>query len=101
MVELPGFKVDQAKFGMGAGLWYDTCFVWHGVELMAGGAAPDLRRSALLKDAAAWQKVVMDGVLAPNGMISFAPYLKPEESEGVRAYLIQEARTLLKAESGK
>jgi hypothetical protein len=34
-------------------------------------------------------------------MISFAPYLKPEESEGIRAYLIQEARTLLKAESGK
>jgi quinohemoprotein ethanol dehydrogenase len=55
----------------------------------------------LLKAAAAWQKVVMDGVLAPNGMISFAPYLKPEESEGIRAYLIQEARTLLKAESGK
>ncbi len=88
------FTPEQVASGSRAYMTY--CTICHG-----GPINPDLRRSALLKDAAAWQKVVMDGVLAPNGMISFAPYLKPEESEGVRAYLIQEARTLLKAESGK
>jgi hypothetical protein len=54
----------------------------------------------LLREKAAWQKVVMDGVLSQNGMISFRPYLKPEEAEGLRAYLNQEAKALLKGEPG-
>jgi len=75
--------------------YYTYCVICHG-----GPVNPDLRRSRLLKEKDAWQKVVIDGVLSPNGMISFAPYLKPEEAEGIRAYLNQEAKALLKAEGG-
>jgi hypothetical protein len=31
-------------------------------------------------------------------MASFAAYLKPEEAEGIRAYINQEAKALLQAE---
>ena len=72
------------------------CTICHG-----GPVNPDLRRSRLLTDKDAWQKVVMDGVLAPRGMASFAAYLKPEEAEGIRAYVNQQAKALLAAEGGK
>ena len=49
----------------------------------------------------AWQKVVIDGVLSPTGMAGFADYLKPEEAEGIRAYLNQQAKALLQAEGAK
>jgi hypothetical protein len=34
-------------------------------------------------------------------MASFKAYLKPEEAEGLRAYLNQRAKELLKEESGQ
>ena len=73
-----------------------SCTICHN-----GPVNPDLLRSKLLKEKAAWQTVVIDGALSPNGMASFAPYLKREESEGIRAYLNQEAKALLQAEGSR
>ncbi len=72
------------------------CTICHG-----GPVNPDLRRSRLLKEKDAWRTVVIDGALSPNGMASFAAYLKPEEAEGIRAYLNQEAKALLQAEGSR
>jgi PQQ-dependent dehydrogenase (methanol/ethanol family) len=85
-----------AQIATGNKFYFTYCTICHG-----GPVNPDLRRSALLKEKDAWQKVVIDGVLSPNGMADFAAYMKPEEAEGIRAYLNQEAKALLKAEGGK
>ena len=84
-----------AQIATGNKYYFMYCTICHG-----GPVNPDLRRSAFLREKSAWQTVVIGGALAPNGMASFASYLKPEEAEGVRAYLNQQAKALLKAEGG-
>jgi quinohemoprotein ethanol dehydrogenase len=85
-----------AQIATGNKFYFTYCTICHG-----GPVNPDLRRSAMLKEKDAWQKVVIDGVLSPNGMADFAAYLKPDEAEDIRAYLNQEAKALLKAEGGQ
>ena len=96
MVDVPGFKVDQARYGMGAGLWYDTCFVCHGIELMAGGAAPDLRRSAVAADLEQLTAVVRNGSLRSKGMPDYPEYT-PEQIEALQHYIRQTTNTALSA----
>jgi quinohemoprotein ethanol dehydrogenase len=88
-------RFTSAQIATGNKFYFTYCTICHG-----GPVNPDLRRSTLLKDKDAWQKVVIDGVLSQNGMAGFAAYLRPEEAEGIRAYLNQEARALLQAEGG-
>jgi PQQ-dependent dehydrogenase (methanol/ethanol family) len=85
-----------AQIATGQKYYFQFCQICHG-----GPVNPDLRRSALLTDKDAWQQVVIGGALAQNGMASFKAYLKPEEAEGLRAYLNQRAKELLKEESGQ
>ena len=84
-----------AQIATGNKFYFTYCTICHG-----GPVNPDLRRSLMLKDKDAWQKVVTDGVLSQNGMAGFAAYLSPEDAEGIRAYLNQQARALLQAEGG-
>ena len=58
-----------------------------------------MRRSALLQSREAFRNVVIGGALSQNGMASFAAYLKPEEAEGIRAYLNGQAKALLDSEA--
>jgi quinohemoprotein ethanol dehydrogenase len=67
------------------------CLVCHGPGAVGTGVLPDLRKSASIADAALFKSVVIDGVLASNGMASFKPVLTAEEVEGIRAYLISRA----------
>jgi hypothetical protein len=53
---------------------------------------PDLRWSPITANAEAWNSVVREGALAENGMVSFAEYLTPQETEAIRAYVISQAR---------
>jgi len=52
---------------------------------------PDLRYSATIRDAGAWKAIVLDGAMIKNGMISFSQYLKQDDVETIRAYVIQRA----------
>ena len=67
------------------------CFVCHGATAVSGGVLPDLRLSLFIRDTEAFRSVVIDGVLAQNGMVSFAENLSKEEAEAVRAYIIRRA----------
>jgi len=51
----------------------------------------DLRYSAMLGSPEAYRAVVLDGVLMRNGMISFSDFLKPDDVEAIRAYVIEQA----------
>jgi quinohemoprotein ethanol dehydrogenase len=59
--------------------------------MMAGGAAPDLRKSAVPMDAETFTSVVRDGALMARGMGSFAQ-LTDAELEGLRHFIRQRAR---------
>ncbi len=43
----------------------------------------------------------MDGVLAQNGMVSFAEYLNPEDAEAIRAYIVSAALNDMKERAAK
>jgi quinohemoprotein ethanol dehydrogenase len=83
----PDYKADpkrsQAGFMLFAGR---ACLVCHGWNAVAGGAAPDLRYSPVIADAATFKAVVRDGGLKMNGMPPF-PQFTDEELETLRFYL--------------
>ena len=68
LIDDPRFQVDAAKAAIGAQVFYGDCFVCHGEQLRAGGAAPDLRKSRLPLDLNALAAVVKDGALRARGM---------------------------------
>ncbi|MBO9575700.1 MAG: PQQ-dependent dehydrogenase, methanol/ethanol family [Sphingobium sp.] len=86
-------RFTPAQVATGAKFYVTYCTICHG-----GPVNPDLRRSALLKDKDAFRSVVIGGALAQNGMASFAAYMKPEDAEGIRAYLNGQAKALLETE---
>ena len=76
-----------------------NCLVCHGPFAVSSGVLPDLRWSPITANAEAWNSVVQEGVLAQNGMVSFADYLSPEATEAIRAYVVSQARADMKQRS--
>jgi quinohemoprotein ethanol dehydrogenase len=78
---------------------YDLyCARCHGYDTQSANVIPDLRRSPMLTDPDAWRTVVLDGVLADRGMVSWSKYLSADDAEAVRAYVGEQARTLQQQE---
>jgi PQQ-dependent dehydrogenase (methanol/ethanol family) len=78
----------------GAAVFEATCMLCHG-DRQARATFPDLTRSQALTDQALFDSIVRDGVLAANGMASFADRLSAEDTTALRAYLISKAQTAL------
>jgi PQQ-dependent dehydrogenase (methanol/ethanol family) len=87
----PERKADQATEHKGFGLYQDICMGCHGLNAVSGLIIPDLRGSAWLHDPEGWNSVVREGLLSKNGMASFGEQLSREESDAIRAYVIQQA----------
>ena len=87
----PKRTADAEAEQEGFALYQDLCMGCHGLNAVSGLLVPDLRGSGWLHDAGGWDKVVREGLLANNGMASFADYLDREQSEAIRAYVIREA----------
>jgi quinohemoprotein ethanol dehydrogenase len=87
----PGYKVDAAKAKEGEHE-YARCTLCHGMGVVAGGIAPDLRASPVLLSAEAFAHVVRDGALAPRGMPQFAE-LTDEQLDALRQFVRQKARS--------
>lgn len=82
-------KPEQAAAGMSP--YQNSCSVCHGDAAIAGGLNPDLRHSAILGDPKMWQKVIHDGALSQNGMVSWKTQYTPEQIENIRQYVIRRA----------
>ncbi|HKP64436.1 MAG TPA: PQQ-dependent dehydrogenase, methanol/ethanol family [Polyangiales bacterium] len=88
----PARGSDPKIAAAGSALFGAKCSVCHGnAAVSAGKVIPDLRFSKALGDAASWKKIVIDGALENNGMVSFASIMKPEDAEAIRAYVISRA----------
>jgi quinohemoprotein ethanol dehydrogenase len=98
LVDDAGFRVEPALAQQGAALYARRCQLCHGPALAAGGAAPDLRRSAIPLDHAALDGVVREGVLRDNGMPQFAE-LSSSDMTALQHYIRQTTRAAIAAEN--
>ena len=84
-----------AQIAEGEGEYLAFCSICH-----SGPVNPDLFRSPMAASREAWHAVVYEGVLADNGMISFAPWITAEQSEAIRAYVLDQASARAKQQEG-
>ena len=82
----PDYKPDQARWMKGMITFATKCTNCHGMEAIAGGAAPDLRVSPVAQSAEAFTAIVHDGLLLSRGMPRFAE-ITPAQIEDIRFYL--------------
>jgi quinohemoprotein ethanol dehydrogenase len=80
---------DQHQLGMQR--FAESCHFCHGAFAVSGGVVPDLRWSAISANEQAWDQVVREGALEKQGMVSFAENLTKEDTDAIRAYVIQQA----------
>jgi quinohemoprotein ethanol dehydrogenase len=82
----PDYHSNDAQALQGARVFGMHCFVCHGMNAAAAGAAPDLRASSVPLSAEAFRRIVHDGALVPNGMPRFEE-LSDTELDDARQYL--------------
>jgi quinohemoprotein ethanol dehydrogenase len=89
---LPGVQgIDELLAAKGKLLFVARCATCHGGDVISGGAAPDLRASAVPTSAEAFSHVVRDGGLEAAGMPRFGE-LSGDDAEAIRAYIRQRAQ---------
>jgi quinohemoprotein ethanol dehydrogenase len=81
----------------GARLYAAHCARCHGFDAVGANVIPDLRRSPMLTDAKAWHAVVIEGLRAERGMISWSRFITAGQAESIRKYLGERARALAQA----
>jgi quinohemoprotein ethanol dehydrogenase len=80
-----------ADIAAGGVLFGANCASCHGNAPRA--PVPDLRRSAVIRDAASFQSVVRGGALQPRGMPAWDDLLSEAQVEQIRAHLVAVARS--------
>jgi len=91
LVDDPDFVIDEKLVDLGADLYPVHCSTCHGPGAVAGGAAPDLRRSGVPVDDTTFRQVVAEGMLVRQGMPKFGT-LSPQDLEALRHYIRYQAR---------
>lgn len=85
---------STATIEQGRALYQRYCGACHGDVVVSGGVLPDLRYSSTLANDQ-WFHIVLDGMLAPNGMVSFSKELSRKDAADIRAYVIFRANESL------
>jgi len=84
----------------GEELYQRYCSGCHGDVAVSGGVLPDLRYSGALGNDQ-WFQIVLDGMLQPNGMVSFARELSKKDASSVRDYVIFRANESLREKASR
>ena len=92
MFNPPESTASAETIKLGHTTYQDVCMGCHGLNAVSGLLVPDLRGSGFLWDAQGWEAVVRGGQLKDRGMASFADNLSTEQSEAIRAYVIEQAK---------
>ncbi len=79
-------RFAPAQISEGEAQYFAFCTICHN-----GPVNPDLTRSPVAANEEAWRAVVMDGILADRGMISFKPWIDAAQAEAIRGYVLAEA----------
>lgn len=103
VLDPPAVTANAATIAEGDRQYALRCAVCHGYRAVSTGNQPDLRYSPFIADPDNWRSVVLDGLLANAGMVSFSKVLDHDQTEAIRQYLIakaQEQRARIKGEKG-
>lgn len=95
----PAQFADAKTIELGRQIYHRSCYGCHGYGAMSGGVLPDLRYSGTLGNKDAWDSVVLDGILADRGMVSFRADYTATQVDAIRAYVIDQAHVSAKAGS--
>jgi quinohemoprotein ethanol dehydrogenase len=90
------FRADGASAKRGEKFYAQYCAVCHGVAVIAGGHAPDLRASAVPLSAEAFKTIVQGGSLTHNGMPRFEEF-SDDQLNDLREYIRTAARDAAQA----
>jgi len=90
----PNVRLNAKAGGSGGTAFATHCAGCHGPDAAAGGAAPDLRSSAVILSEAAFREIVQGGALVQRGMPRFEE-MTDDELEGIRDYLRSKANELV------
>jgi alcohol dehydrogenase (cytochrome c)/quinohemoprotein ethanol dehydrogenase len=80
---------DDALLAQGEAKYSAHCSACHGNDGRVSSVFPDLRYAAALNNPDLFKLIVIDGVLQPNGMVSFKKVLTPQDAEAIRAHLVR------------
>lgn len=87
----PDWKLDYDKATQGETLFYKYCGTCHVVAENGGGVAPDLGYSFMV-GTETFEKVVLEGLLLPNGMPQFDNRLTKEDVNNIQHFIIKITR---------
>ena len=89
----PPATAPAETVALGKQAYANLCVSCHGDQAMSSGLVPNLRHSAALGDAQAWNHIVREGERVNLGMANFSTELDQDTSEAIRAYVISEANS--------
>ncbi|HET8612479.1 MAG TPA: PQQ-binding-like beta-propeller repeat protein [Sphingomonas sp.] len=89
----PNFQRDPELAAQGQALYAQRCATCHGIEAIAAGAAPDLRRSSSITSYEMFDSILRDGMLDANGMPRFGEF-STSDRQAIRQYLRARAADL-------
>jgi quinohemoprotein ethanol dehydrogenase len=87
----PPDTASSAAVTDGKALFHMYCSTCHGDSATGSGVLPDLRYSGLLKNAAAWDSTVLDGLRMDKGMVAFKDEITSADAARIRDYVIHRA----------
>ncbi len=88
--EPPVSTASTETIEAGLQLYNTFCAACHGFGAVGGGVLPDLRHSTP-EVHALYREILLEGLLAANGMASFDAWLDEEDVERIHAYVIHRA----------
>lgn len=91
--ELQELTASDEQVQLGWQAYHAECAVCHGVGAVGGGVIPDLRYLTEEKYKI-WDAIVRGGILRNKGMVSFAQSLTQEETDAIKAYMIERSHHL-------
>ncbi len=91
--DAPKQTTNDAMVLTGHRVFAERCLVCHGYGAVSGGLVPDLRYSQA-QVYAEWDAIVLGGSRSSNGMPPFAGIVTAEQSQAIKAYIIDRAHAL-------
>jgi quinohemoprotein ethanol dehydrogenase len=89
----PGYRADKRRIDAGEALYERDCSACHGESVIASIHAPDLRRSPIPLEPAAFERIVRGGALVGEGMPGFEE-LGDDQLSDLRQYIRFQAMRL-------
>ncbi|MFQ5547038.1 MAG: PQQ-dependent dehydrogenase, methanol/ethanol family [Woeseia sp.] len=91
--DVPEQTASAASVRQGHRVFANRCMVCHGFSAVSGGLTPDLRYSDK-RVFAEWDAIVLGGSQSSTGMPGFAGVVTLEQSQAIKAYIIDRAQSL-------